>query len=121
MLLPTLAPKAIPKPWYIKKKTLQEELNQLAYDEERYAQETEMSLVTGPYTTDTPTIDATNAAQVPASSSPVRNDSVIQPIDEPTSGMSLPDYSTHYDYNEQNDFEDRSPLNLSPDEDDASV
>ncbi|KAI9490286.1 hypothetical protein BDB00DRAFT_838493 [Zychaea mexicana] len=49
MLLPTLAPKAIPQPWYIKKKTLQEDLNQLAYEEERYAQETELSLITVPY------------------------------------------------------------------------
>ena len=143
MLLPTFAPKAIPQPWYVKKKTLQEELNQLAYEEEQYAQETEMALLTGSYDDNNNTNNRNNTnnnnsmnthhintSTILDSTTPItfhqqqplefqhpmtspslsiRNDSVIQPMDD----TPIINYSTDYLEEEQNEF-DHSPINYSP-------
>lgn len=46
MLLPRLTPTAIPQPWFAKKRSLEDELQELQYEEDRYTRERALALTT---------------------------------------------------------------------------
>ncbi|KAI7887169.1 hypothetical protein K492DRAFT_173518 [Lichtheimia hyalospora FSU 10163] len=46
MVLPRLTPTAIPQPWFAKKRSIEEELQELEYEEDRYTRERALALTT---------------------------------------------------------------------------
>lgn len=46
MILPRLTPTAIPQPWFAKKRSIEDELQELQYEEDRYTRERALALTT---------------------------------------------------------------------------
>lgn len=47
MVFPKFPPTATPNPWHVKKKTLEEQVKELNYEEEQYEQESAMAVMVG--------------------------------------------------------------------------